>query len=185
MQLYGSYTSPFVRHCRIALIETGLECEFVEADAKISAEKSPTQKLPFLHDGELVLTDSNSILRHIRERAGQRFFDDITDYDHFLLVNTAMDACVNLFMLEKDGLGPEQSAYLGRQRRRIDTCVAALEQLPLPSEAPYGDMQLRLACFMDWCLYRQRLDFAHHTNLSDFLAGARGYTPFVQTAPPA
>jgi len=43
LELYGSYTSPFVRHCRIALLESGLAFTFVETDQVSSAKLSPTQ----------------------------------------------------------------------------------------------------------------------------------------------
>ncbi len=183
MQLYGSYTSPFVRHCRIALLETGLDCEFIQADASVSATKSPTQKLPFLLDGELALTDSAAILRYIREKSGQAFLPDITTYDHFLLASTALDAWVVLFMLEKDGLTVESSAYLQRQRRRIDTCLAALEPLEWPAQPPYNDLHLRLGCMMDWCLFRKRMTFESYPRLSAFLASMRSYAPFADTEP--
>ena len=32
MKLFGSYTSPYVRHCRIVLAQNGQDCEFVETD---------------------------------------------------------------------------------------------------------------------------------------------------------
>lgn len=74
MQLFGSYTSPFVRHCRIALIETGLDCEFVETDYAESARRSPTKKVPYLQDKDVMLFDSCSILKYLREKAGGTFF---------------------------------------------------------------------------------------------------------------
>ena len=64
MKLYGSYTSPYVRHCRIVIEQLGLACDFVEADYTLSAKKSPSMKVPFLQDGDLQLTDSTSILFH-------------------------------------------------------------------------------------------------------------------------
>lgn len=184
MQLFGSYTSPYVRHCRIALKETGLRCEFVESDARTSAERSPTQKLPFLNDGERHLTDSASILRYLREKAGQRFFTRLQDYDDFLLANTLMDSAANLFMLEKDGLTPEQSPYLERQRRRIDTCLDALAQRPLGNQPPYSDFELRLGCVLAWSRYRQRFAFEHYTALAELLEALDDYAPFAETAPP-
>lgn len=47
MELYGSYTSPFVRHCRIALLQTQQDCQFIETDAQQSATLSPTKKVPY------------------------------------------------------------------------------------------------------------------------------------------
>ena len=48
MELFGSYTSPFVRHCRIALLETKTKFSFTETDFETSAKLSPAKKVPFL-----------------------------------------------------------------------------------------------------------------------------------------
>ncbi len=184
MQLFGSYTSPYVRHCRIALAETGLRCEFIESDTRTSAERSPSQKLPFLQDGELLLTDSSSILRYLREKAGQSFFPSLRDYDDFCLTNTLMDAAQILLVLERDGLTPEQSPYLERQRRRIDTCLDALAQRPLSGQAPYSDFELRLGCVLAWGRYRDRFSFQQYPSLTELLEGLDQYAPFADTAPP-
>lgn len=185
MQLFGSYTSPYVRHCRIALLETDLACEFVESDARTSAERSPTQKLPFLQDGEQLLTDSCSILRYIREKANQPFFPSLRDYDDFCLTNTLMDSAANLFVLEKDGITPEQSPYLERQRRRIDTSLDALSQRPLTQNAPYSDFELRLGCVLGWARFRDRFSFTQYPALAEFYENLGQYAPFAQTTPPA
>ena len=182
--LYGSYTSPFVRHCRIALLESGLDFELIETDNKASAQQSPTQKVPFLQDGGLALTDSTSIVKYIREKSGQPYFADIAEYDAFCLVNTSLDACVNLFFLERDGIEAEQSGYLQRQRARVDSTLAELNQMPLPSSAPYGDMALRLACYLAWGLYRQRIALEAYPSLEEFLQQINDYPAFAQTAPP-
>jgi len=184
MQLFGSYTSPYVRHCRTVLNETGLKCDFIESDAKVSAERSPTQKLPFLKDGDLMLTDSASIIRYLREKSGQPFFASIEDYDRFCLANTLLDSAVNLFLLEKDGLTPVQSPYLERQRRRIDTCLDSLSECPLNEKAPFSEFELRLGCVLAWGRFRRRFSFKPYGNLTDFMARIDQYPPFADTAPP-
>lgn len=47
MELFGSYTSPFVRHCRIALLETKTKFSFTETDFETSAKLSPAKRFPF------------------------------------------------------------------------------------------------------------------------------------------
>lgn len=169
MKLYGSYTSPFVRHCRIVLARTGQSCDFVDTDYVASAEQSPACRVPFLSDGDRVLTDSASILRDLRERAGLRFLEDLAEFDFFLLVNTALDSSINLFLLEKDGLTPDQSPYLARQRRRVSQCLDwlenALREQALPAD---GDGLLRLGCFLSWALFRERLTLDGHPGLAEF-----------------
>lgn len=185
MKLYGSYTSPFVRHPRILLLETGLECEFIETDAAASAVKSPTKKVPFLEDGDLFLSDSCSIVKHLREKSGQTFCNSALEFDQLCAVNTLMDAAVNLFMLEKDGITPAQSAYLKRHAARIESGLAELNNQSLSMQAPYTDAELRLGCFLAWVNFRQRFSFAHFENLSAFLAKLESYPPFAATAPVA
>jgi glutathione S-transferase len=157
MELYGSFTSPYVRHCRVVLAHTGLDCDFVETDYDQSAARSPTRRVPFLRDGDRMLTDSASILRYLREKAGQPFFPDVDEFDFFLLVNTALDSTVNLFLLERDGLTPDRSAYLKRQKARVDGTLQHLEQLVSRDAVNRrGDAALRLACYLSWGLFRER-----------------------------
>jgi len=184
MKLYGSFTSPFVRHCRIALLESGLPCEFIETDQAGSAAKSPTQRVPFLEDGEVFLTDSSSILKYLREQSGKTFLLSAAELDQYCMVNTALDATVNLFFLQRDGVDLQAYEYTKRQAARIESSLAELNGLPLPSAAPYTDAQLRLACYLGWGLFRKRINIDAHENLQRFLAGINRYQPFLDTAPP-
>lgn len=187
MELYGSYTSPFARHCRMALLESAVAFEFVETDAAGSARLSPMQKVPFLRTvkkgHEILLTDSSAILKFIRESQGQVFMADLQRFNAFCSVNTLMDTAINLFYLEKDGVTAKESAYLARQQSRLQTGLAELERLSLASRAPYDDTELRLACFLDWALFRKRLSLEGYPNLQKFLAGIREYPPFAATVP--
>ncbi len=168
MKLYGSYTSPYVRHCRIALAQSGLVCEFVETDYEQSAEQSPACRVPYLRDGDLMLTDSASIVRHLREQAAQDFLPTIHDLDLFLLVNTAMDSSINLFLLEKDGVTPRTSAYLARQQRRIVQILTELERRIETATDFSGDGTIRLGCFLSWALFRRRISLDSHPRLTEF-----------------
>lgn len=185
MKIYGSYTSPFVRHCRIALLETALPCEFIETDMQQSGELSPTKKVPLLVDGEIILTDSSSILKYLREKSGSPFLNDINDFELFNMTNTVMDACVNLFFFEiLDDIKPEQSKYLTRQNARVLSALEELNKLDLSAELPLSDGKLRLACFLDWAIYRDRINLLKLCNLAQFLDGARTDLNFIKTAPP-
>ena len=168
MKLFGSYTSPFVRHCRIVLAQTGFDCEFVETDYAQSAEQSPTCRVPFLTDGTRTLTDSASIIRYLREAAGQAFCPDIDEFDLFLLVDTVMDSTVNLFLLEKDGVTPEISAYLVRQQRRVVQTLGELQHRVEGVDHLSGDGMLRLGCFLSWALFRRRIVLDDHPVLAAF-----------------
>jgi glutathione S-transferase len=194
MKLYGSYTSPFVRHCRIALLEGQakgtLECEFIETDIVSSGKLSPTKKVPFLkdtHNGEEIeLTDSASILMYLREQSGQPFFNSANDFNLFCNVNTVLDASVNLFFLElKDNILPEEGSYLERHRERVASALQYFNEQQYRLEGPFTDGELRLACFLDWGLFRKRITLEGLDNLQGLLDAARSYEIFAQTAPPA
>jgi glutathione S-transferase len=187
MKLYGSYTSPFVRHCRIVLLETRAAFEFVETDQASSAVKSPTKRVPFLEDGDTFLTDSSSIIKYLREKVGQQFCVSATELDQLCLVNTALDTTVNLFFMKRDGVEVETIPYLQRQAARIQSTLTELNQLSLPhslNDKTFNDAQLRLACFIGWAKFRKQLDFSKFENLEKFYAGALEYPHFQATMPP-
>jgi glutathione S-transferase len=185
LKLFGSYTSPYVRHCRIALLETHTPFELVLADMTVSAQQSPTQRVPYLQDGEVFLADSAAILRYAREKAGQVFCATPERLDKFCLVNTAMDACINLFFIGRDGVDVGSIPYLQRQASRIATTLAELDKSALPNTVPVDDADLRLACFIGWAKFRKQLDFAAYSNLDAFYARMLSYQPFLDTLPPA
>ncbi|AKS41398.1 glutathione S-transferase family protein [Wenzhouxiangella marina] len=187
MRLYGSTTSPYVRHCRIVLAQTELEHEFVETDYTESALRSPTARVPFLDDGELRLHDSASILRHLRERAGQVFMPDIQDYETFLLANTGLDASVNLFLLEKEGLTPAKVPYLARQAARVESVLAELDARCAQGldtlEAPFSDGQLRVGCYLSWAAFRERFAIDGKRNLEALMVKLDADPVFAGTHP--
>lgn len=185
MQLYGSYTSPYVRHCRIALAQADFVYEFVEADYSMSAKQSPTAKVPYLIDGALTLNDSSSILKYIREKSGQSFLQDLQDYDNFAMATTVMDTCINLFLIEIDGFGPAQINYLQRQKNRLKSGLEELNRRFDPAQGINTDGALRCACFIDWGLFRNRIDLTGLNNLSSLIEVANQQQVFVDTAPSA
>lgn len=187
MKLYGSFTSPYVRHCRIALIEEAFDCEFCEADNTVSARLSPMQKVPFAiyHDdtGEQVLSDSTTIIKFIRQQNNKSFLENVDEMNRYLAATTLLDSAINLFFLEKDGITPEQSSYLARQQARIETGLNAFEQDVQLGKEHLDEADLRLACFLDWGLFRNRLTLAKYPRLKDFLLKTKDYAPFADTSP--
>lgn len=169
MKLYGIVTSPFVRHCRIALTQGGLDWELVTGDMVQLAKDSPVYKVPYLVSGDRVLGDSCSILKFARESAGLDFFPDVDDYDLFCTANTVGDSVINLFLMERDGITPENSPYLGRQARRILSGLTSLDERVGPGGYALTDGILRTVCILDWALFRYRIDISPHTNLQAVL----------------
>jgi glutathione S-transferase len=187
MILYGSYTSPYVRHIRTALSQFNFNFEFVDTDYAASASGSPVKRVPFLDAGDTKLTDSSSILLYLKQLSGQAGFDDVQDFELYTLVNSAMDAEINLFLLSRDGLTPDNSDYLSRQKSRIASSLKYLNNLienQIVDMNNLSDGQLRLACFLDWGLFRQRFSLDGLDSLMGFLDGVRLIEEFAATKPP-
>ncbi len=184
MKLYGSYTSPFVRHCRIALAQGGHDFEFVETDYDMSAAMSPTSKVPFFCAGDTSLTDSSSIVKYSREKSGESFLGSLEEFELFAMTNTILDATINLFLLENNGFGPDKIPYLQRQADRIESGVAELNQRIDVSRGFSDDSNLRCACYVGWAVFRNRVDFSSHANLLNLLDAANQQSVFSDTAPP-
>ncbi|MEM7196430.1 MAG: glutathione S-transferase [Pseudomonadota bacterium] len=181
-KLYGSEFSPFVRHCRIALIQSQLEWEFVVVDNEESAKASPSKKVPYFEHGGLFLTDSVSILRYLREHSGLLFMPEIRDFELFCMTNTALDATINCFLLEKDGIAAADSAYVSRQQARIRSALETLNELAT-ERSPLTDGQLRLACFIEWAQFRDRFDVSAHDRLKALVDVANTVQGFAETSP--
>lgn len=183
MELFGSYTSPYVRHCRIVLMQLGQPFTLVLTDNDASAQGSPTKRVPYLKDGQRFFGDSATIVQYARSKAGQPFLADLEDAERYHLVNTALEATVNIFQLEKDGITPAQSAYLRRQEARTRSILATLNEQNLEIVGNGSDSLLRLACFFGWALFRKRIDLAPFPHLGSFVERAERIPHFAETAP--
>ena len=184
MKLYGSQTSPFVRHCRIALSQSTFDFEYIEASDALRAQYSATDKVPFFTDADVTLTDSSSILKYVREKSGLSYLEDIDDFENFTIVNTLLDSAINLFLLQNEGFGPDQVKYLARQKSRVDNGLNILNARIDPSKGIEQDSALRCACFIDWALFRNRISISSLSNLQGLLDIANDNEFFKATAPP-
>jgi len=67
----------------------------------------------------------------------------------------------------------------------MQTGLAELEKLSFSSVAPFDDTELRIACFLDWALFRNRITLESYPNLQKFLNGVRQCPHFAATVPKA
>lgn len=185
IKLFGSYTSPFVRHCRIVLAQTGTDYTFVETDYATSEKSSPTKRVPYLYDGEVKLHDSSAIIHYLRQQNGQSFLSTPMETEQFALANTVLDTCINLFLLENSGVAVSGNAFLQRQQGRIDSGLQALNNwIPNnPDLTAMDDAHWRVACLLDWGLFRQRFSLDNRLNLQMFLTRLQTSEIFKETAP--
>lgn len=185
VKLYGSFTSPFVRHCRFVFQQLSLPFEFVETDYTQSAAGSPMKKVPYMTVGDLQLTDSSSILKYARETAGTQFLPELADFERYTMINTVMDSAINLFLLDRCGITAEQAPYLARQQERVDAGLAALDQSVQLEHALEKECHIRCVCFVDWAVYRGRMTFSAYPRLEALAKAANADALFAETAPPA
>jgi len=179
IKLHGTKTSPYVRHCSIALKQEGMAFDFVTSDMSLEMP-TPSLKIPFLQDGDLSFFDSTSILCYIRQKAGKPFFADAALADRYCLANVALDTGINLFLLEKDGF--TDSPYLVRQNARMRSSFAALEEIVAAGHGE-DDSYLRIACLLGWVRFRNRFDFSGLPHLCRFLEQWEQDPFFVESAP--
>ena len=184
MKLYASYTSPYARQCRIALLKGDIECEFITTDHAQSAEKSATKKVPFLEDDDQTFTDSSSILFHLAQKSGGTFIVDAEEQELFSMSTTCLDSIINVFLLENDGVTGETSGYILRQQGRINSTLAELNNKAAGHKAPLNNGEIRLACLIDWALFRGRINLAGLDHLQALLDTARLDADFNATAIP-
>ena len=186
IKLFGSLTSPFVRHCRIALMQSGLEWEMVELDIHTNENPgTPTLRVPFLEDGDVKLTDSTSVVKYVREKSGETFIPDAKDLDRYCLANTLLDAAINLFLLERSGIDIAANKYTLRQQKRVEMILSELDSAPLPQAGNLSDADYRVAVGVAWGQFRKRFSIDSHDNLQRLLELAADDPSFAATAPPS
>lgn len=185
MQLFGSFTSPFVRHCRIAIAQQNLPVDFVATTLEQAKVTSPTMKLPYFKHNDLLLSDSSVILRYVRQQSFVPFCTEIQDYECFALASTLLDTGISTVMLERaDGSTPADSAYAKKQHDRMEHILAHLNQQIDPALWSFeNDGHIRLACALDWGRYRQKFSLAAYPQLAAVLAMANEQADFINTAP--
>ena len=98
MKLYGVRTSPYVRHARVALAQSKLDWEFEQVTLETIGQ-SPTLRVPFLTDGNLILSDSSVIVRYVREQSSQPYLATIADHELFALATSVLDTAVNVYLM--------------------------------------------------------------------------------------
>ena len=171
MKLYRSDGSPFARKVRVVLAELGLPHEEdVENGLRpTSGELGPTLSIPVLEDGGVRLWESDLIIDYLLKtypeaaaRASgspklapalarpDRHWHDMTV---LATIHTCASSVVSLRLMANDGISPENSDYMARQRDRIDRCLDWLEaQVTDDGFAPgwFSIQDIAFICPMDF-----------------------------------
>lgn len=143
MKLYISNGSPFSRKVRIVLLEKGLsfETDVLDAFRPTVGTLGPTLSVPVLDDGDIRIWESDLIVDYLMrtypdaaatgEFAGrpplspwlarpEQHWQDMTT---LATIASCAASIVNLRLMRPDGITPENSVYLARQRIRVERCL--------------------------------------------------------------
>ncbi|MGB3456020.1 MAG: glutathione S-transferase N-terminal domain-containing protein [Litorimonas sp.] len=175
MKLYGSYTSPFVRKCRITAIETGLaeRVEFISTVVMDDAgdHPNPLNMVPSLttDDGDLIV-DSRVICDHlVTLGSGLADGSDWSDRTLVAMADGLTDRAVAM-ALERRRPDVQQSADW--QSRRESAIRATLPELQRRRPSAFTPGAVALTCALGYLDFRHPgLDWREdHAELSDWYA---------------
>lgn len=163
MQLLSSPASPFVRKCRVVLIETGqtdIEIRNVTAspmggEAAVNAA-NPTGKIPaLLRDDAPALYDSRVICRFLDDRAGAGLYPAARLWEVLTLEangDAIMEAAIAITYEKR--LRPETlwwPEWFDAQWTKITRSLDALEQRSMPLlEGPLNAGQIAIGCALGY-----------------------------------
>ncbi len=198
MKLFGSLTSPYVRRIRFLALELGIAHTLVdtmteEGQAELR-QKNPIWKVPYVEFEEVKIWDSHAIMDYLFEKYGygslrpQTFGSHIEESNLIYAIDGALDAGINLFYLTKEGVSPETTPYLQKQKNRIESVMTYLktklkEGYFFP-EKRMGVAELNLYTALDWYQLRNVYPVADHSEFSGFLATHGSHPHLEKTAPP-
>ncbi len=179
-KIIGSPRSPFVRICRMFMIQNSIDCEFHvlnfvddENDAKALAKESPINKVPILVDGGHKIFDSRVIVSYLVKKHGLRELS-IEAENIVSVIYGCLDAGVILFLMKKDGFDIHDSGFfLSRNRERIPhsleylTPWASSLDPAVPGDWNYGSMSL--FSFIYWAQARGVLELKLYPEMVAFM----------------
>lgn len=195
MKLYGTPTSPFVRRVRVVAAEVGAPVELVdvrtpEAQAELR-RLTPIWKVPVAEIVGEVIFDSHVIIDHLLARYGYGALRPLAsnaswrERNIITVIDGATDAAINTLYLARDGIQAEQTAYLTKQRDRVQSALAWLEsQLRGPWLSPeprLGLAEIALQTTLEWLLFRQLAELP--PGLERFREGHAEHASFAATRP--
>ena len=191
--LHGGDGSPFVRKVRIVLDEMGLPFErdttmATKRPIETFSKLNPPLKVPVLEDDGEVLFDSNLIIEYllrtypIPETEGSHppLAPTMTrpefhweDARVLSTLKALEDAAVFIRILGVAGLDPETVPFLGRQQKRVNSCLDWLDA-KLPTQAPEGFWpgcfsvaDISLVCALDFADKHKIYDWQNRASLKE------------------
>ena len=199
MKLYGSFTSPYARKCRIVVKEKSLDCEFIEekpgdADTRFS-QLNPLGKVPVLEiSNDQALYDSPVIVEYLDQLSGAPLIpaigQDRWDVQRWhALADGMMDAVVaRLIEINR----PEQyrmDEAIEKQERKIAAALGSLNRAAHKREFLVGEAysmaDLGIGVALEYIDFRYPHDWRDRfPELAFWLASISVRPAFRETVPP-
>lgn len=200
MQLYGSLTSPFVRACRIAAIELGLDdvLELVptivrptEPNVAYGKTINPLRRVPALQsEDEDIIVDSRVIIEYMNERAAGAIIprepiDRIRSLNRHAICAGATEALVSA--VYENRLRPEEKRWTAWADDQVFKAQAALDwcEARVNDFSSFDIGSIALVCLLGYATFRfPQMDWLHdRRNLKAYLESVSSRKSVVDTAP--
>lgn len=178
--LIGSIRSPFVRSCRMLMIQNGVDFEFQvlnfvenQNDAAVLAKQTPINKVPVLLDGNQKIFDSRVIFNYLTRKHDLQPLS-LDEENYLSAVYSCLDTGVILFLMKRDGFDLNHPGFfMSRTRNRIPDNLEYLTPwaLSLDPSRPrdWNFVSMSLYAFLYWADKREVLELQDFPKMKDFL----------------
>ncbi len=198
MKLYGSFTSPYVRKCRVLIKEKALACEFVAADAGGAGSPvpalNPLGKVPVLErDDGSSLFDSPVIFEYLDSLKPPALFAASGEERWQMLrwqalADGILDATVTRLLETRRPAEQQSTDGIRRQEEKVARALAFAEQHASGAylmQNKFTAADLCLGVALEYVDFRYTHDWrAKHPKLARWLAGISSRPSFLETVPP-
>lgn len=172
-KLFLTRTSPYARKVIVCAAVQNVELEYVEAppfeDAEEVLREAPVGRVPALFTPEGTFHDSRAICRYLGMNP-----ETSADLELVSLADALMDGAVAAVLEARRptmGLGGGDDAWIGRQMRRIERVLDALEALAPNPASPWSLGSIGLAVALAYLDFRHAsLDWRKRKRLAAFAA---------------
>ncbi|GAA3961552.1 glutathione S-transferase N-terminal domain-containing protein [Allohahella marinimesophila] len=209
MQVIGSYTSPFVRKVRVALIEHGLPFDFREetpytADTPVR-DFNPLVKVPAFVDANGETWFDSALILAVLETQKAEGGASLLPSDAVpqlqvrrleTLADGIGDAGVLMFMEKKRDESEQSASWIARQQEKVDNGFAFFERYlterldkdflhDFDGGLGLSAADIALVCVLEWYTLRFNADWRkQYPRLAEYAKQIGGRESFVTTRPP-
>lgn len=178
--LIGSIRSPFVRICRLFMIQNSIPFEFKTInfiddpkDAAELAKESPINRVPILVvDGQKIF-DSRVIINYLIKKHNLKVLT-IEEENQVSIAYSCLDTALTLFQMKKDGYDLNQKGFfISRQHDRIPQNLKFLDSwikgLSSSKKEDWNFASMTLYSFLFWAHAREIFNVNDYPTCRDFL----------------